>query len=80
MSEIRVLPLPKVTGIWRHDSSKYPEIIKVPMSDGRIITYHIDIEMPHPQCMEAVELIRMWNDNTYGGYKYKGDEKHEKIR
>ena len=48
MSEIRVLPLPKVTGVWEHDSSKYPDLIKVPMSDGKVIRYHIDIEMPHP--------------------------------
>jgi hypothetical protein len=52
MSEIRVLPLPKVTGVWDHDVSKYPDRIRVPMSDGKVVTYHIDIEMPHP-CFEA---------------------------
>ena len=67
MSEVRVLPLPKVTGIWRHDSSKYPEIIKVPMSDGRIITYHIDVEMPHPGFVKAMEGIRKMEV----GYKAK---------
>ena len=67
MSEIRVLPLPKVTGIWRHDSSKYPEIIKVPMSDGRIITYHIDVEMPHPQLMAALENIKRMEGYSRAG-------------
>ena len=52
MSEARVLPLPKVTGVWDHDSSRYPDRIRIPMSDGRVVTYHIDVEMPHP-CLEA---------------------------
>ena len=52
MSEIRVLPLPKVTGVWEHEVSKYPDRIRVPMSDGKVVTYHIDVEMPHP-CFEA---------------------------
>lgn len=52
MSEIRVMPLPKVTGVWEHDASRYPDKIRIPMSDGKVITYHIDVEMPHP-CFEA---------------------------
>ena len=52
MSEIRVMPLPKVTGVWRHDCSRYPDEIRIPMSDGKVIRYHIDVEMPHP-CFEA---------------------------
>ena len=52
MSEIRVMPLPKVTGVWRHDSSRYPDEIRVPMSDGKVVTYTIDVKMPHP-CFEA---------------------------
>lgn len=52
MSEIRVMPLPKVTGVWRHDCSRYPDEIRIPMSDGKVVRYHIDAEMPHP-CFEA---------------------------
>ena len=52
MSEIRVMPLPKVTGVWEHDSSRYPDRIRIPMSDGKIVTYCIDVKMPHP-CFEA---------------------------
>lgn len=52
MSEVRVLPLPKMTGFWDHDVSRYPDRIRVPMSDGQVVTYHIDVEMPHP-CFEA---------------------------
>ena len=52
MSEIRVLPLPKVTGVWRHDCSRYPDEIRVPMSDGKVVRYQIAVDMPHP-CFEA---------------------------
>ena len=52
MSEVRVLPLPKVTGLWQYENSKYPDVIKVPMSDGKVITYRMDVQQPHP-CFEA---------------------------
>lgn len=52
MSEVRVLPLPKVTGLYDHDVSRYPDRIRVPMADGRVVTYVIDVQMPHP-CLEA---------------------------
>ena len=52
MSEIRVLPLSKVTGLWQYENSKYPDVIKVPMSDGKVITYRMDVQQPHP-CFEA---------------------------
>lgn len=52
MSEVQVLPLPKVKGYWKYDCSRYPDVIKVPMSDGKVITYHIDVDLPHP-CLEA---------------------------
>ena len=41
MSEsVQVLPLPKVLPIWEH-GGRYPEIIRVSMSDGKVITYRI---------------------------------------
>ena len=52
MSEIRVPPLPKVTGLWQYENSKYPDVIKVPMSYGKVITYRMDVQQPHP-CFEA---------------------------
>ena len=66
MSEIRVLPLPKVTGVWKHDASKYPDVIRVPMSDGRVVKYVIDVEMPHPCLTAAINGIR-----RMVGYQYK---------
>ena len=54
MSEVvQVLPLPKVHPIWEHPGiSKYPETIKVSFSNGKVVTYRIDVEIPHP-CFEA---------------------------
>ena len=64
MSEtVQVLPLPKVKGYWQHESSRYPDIIKVPMSDGRVITYHIDVEQPHPCLVEAMKIIERMKKN-----------------
>ena len=63
MSEVQVLPMPKVFPIWEHSCSRYPETIRVSFSDGKVITYHIDVEMPHP-CFEAAmkNIERMKNN------------------
>ena len=65
MSEIRVLPLPRVTGIWEHDYSKYPDRIRVPMSDSSVQTYLLSVEMPHPALAAAIENI-----NKMEGYSH----------
>lgn len=57
MSEIRVMPLPKVHGEWEHEDSRYPETIKVSFSDGRVVTYRIDVQQPHPCFLESMDLI-----------------------
>jgi len=57
VSEIRVMPLPKVTGVWKHDCSKYPDIIRVPMSDGKVVKYVIDVELPHPALVAALKNL-----------------------
>ena len=64
MSEIRVLPLPKVTGIWKHDSSKYPDVLKVPMSDGTVVKYVIGIEQPSPAFLK--EKLDKFTDMCVG--------------
>lgn len=72
MSETRILPLPEVTGIWKYESSTYPDVIKVPMSDGKVVKYTIDVDLPHPSFEKAMENVRKMKV----GYQYKG--KHEK--
>ena len=64
-----------VAAIWEHDSSDYPDLIKVPMEDGQVVTYRQEIKQPHPQCMKALDLIRIMKDCTYGGYKAKHEKK-----
>ena len=73
MSQIK--PLGTGAPIWECDGSDYPDILKMPMEDGNVITYRREIEQPHPQCLKAVELIRMMKDNTFGGYKGKHTKK-----
>ena len=70
MSGIRILPLPKVTGIWTYDGSKYPDIVRVPMSDGKVIRYVLDIEQPAPVLREKLRRFR----NTCVGYEMKKPE------
>jgi len=54
---MQVLPLPKVRGIWKHRASRYPDVIRVPMSDGKVVKYVIDIEQPHPAFLESMRII-----------------------
>ena len=61
MSEFRVMPLPKVTGIWKHDCSRYPDEIRIPMSDGKVVRYQISGEMPHPWFVAAMKNIERMN-------------------
>ena len=64
MSEVRVLPLPKVSGTWEHDYSKYPETIRVAFSDGKTVKYRIDIEQPHPCFEAAMKNLERMNKNV----------------
>ena len=72
---IRVIPTPHVTGYWHHESSDYPDEIKVKMADGESVTYVRKIEQPHPKCQQAIDLIRVMSECTYGGYKAKHEKK-----
>ena len=68
MSEVRVLPLPKVDARYRRTGGKYPETIRVAMSDGKVITYRIDIPQPAPFLKEQLDAF----SDLCIGYK-KGD-------
>ena len=48
VSDLRVLPLPKVDAHYGPIGGKYPETIRIAMSDGKVITYRIDMEQPRP--------------------------------
>lgn len=72
---VRILPTQHVTGYWEHAWSDYPDRVKVKMADGTKVTYVREIEQPHPQCAKAIDLIRVMNDCTYGGYQPKHTKK-----
>ena len=68
---IKVKPLSPVAAIWERDISIYPDIIKIPMEDGHVITYRMEVQQPAPQVIKTLELIRIMNHCAYGGYKGK---------
>ena len=62
-------PLIPVRSIWEKDSlSKYPETIRIPMDDGHVISYRLDVEQPHPCFLQAMDLIKSMKQ---GGYQHK---------
>ena len=73
MSDIRVLPLPKVDARYGDIGGKYPERVRIAMSDGTTQWYRIEVEQPRPQVMETLRLIRAMKDNIYGGKGKTGD-------
>ena len=58
MSELQVLPLVRVDAKYGPAGGKYPERIRVAMSDGTTQWYTIEIKQPNPQLMAALENIR----------------------
>lgn len=57
MNDLRVLPLPKVDARYGKYGGKYPEIIRVAMSDGRVIPYRIDIPQPAPVLKDKLDAF-----------------------
>lgn len=53
--KIQVFPLPKVLPIWAHKFSKYPEAIRVSMSDGKVLRYVLDVPQPAPVFREQLD-------------------------
>ena len=60
-----------VAPIWEHDSSDYPDVIKVPMEDSKVITYRREIEQPNPSFLKAMDNL----DNFVCGYRPKHAKK-----
>ena len=68
--KIQTIPTTMVTGYWDPgSSSEIPEAIKIVMANGTRAVYRLQVEQPHPQCLKAIDLIRIMNETTYGGYK-----------
>lgn len=73
----KVKPLIDVTPQWDHDTSIYPDIIRIPMEDGKVIDYRMDTGQPHPSFIDCMNIVRKWHDqDIMVGYQYK--PRHEK--
>lgn len=57
--------------IWEREGSDYPDLIKVPMEDGNVITYRRDITQPGPVFLDTRKLIGILERSACGGYKRK---------
>lgn len=77
----RVLPdQTKIAAVWDNDDGRYPSTIRVPMSDGKLVTYRLDIQQPHPAFLTAMEQAQKMRRTVLGYCKtddYIG--KHEKT-
>jgi hypothetical protein len=79
----RVLPdQTKIAAVWDNDDGRYPSTIRVPMSDGKLVTYKLDIQQPHPAFLTAMEQAQKMRRTLFGYSSelpkyYKG--KHEKT-
>ena len=71
----QIKPLPQSAPIWEYETSDYPDLPKVPMENGHVITYRREIEQPEPRVMKCIDLIRVMNKCTYGGYKPRRNKK-----
>lgn len=40
----RIRPLLEISGTWWKSSSTYPELLRIPMRDGRVIRYVMDAQ------------------------------------
>ena len=58
MSEMQVLPIVKVDARYGPLGGKYPERVRIAMSDGTTQWYVKEISQPSPACLSACENIR----------------------
>ncbi len=74
MEETKVVqhkPIIEINHIFEHETSDYPDFLRVPMDDGQVIKYRRVVTQPQPQLQKSLELIRLMNENIHGGYQYK---------
>lgn len=44
----KIEPLSNVRYFWEHAEEGYPDKIRLAMSDGKIVTYRLEVEQPKP--------------------------------
>ena len=65
----KIKPLIDVGAVWEHESSEYPDFVRIPMRNGKVVRYRLDMVQLHPAFRAAMENIRV-----IVGYQYKGPE------
>lgn len=75
----RKRPLANVVAIWEREDGIYPDVIRVNMEGGQVVTYRIDVTMPHPCVVKNREIMDRWAEQDGGttviGYKAKHADK-----
>lgn len=67
----RIRPLADVNACWEYESSDYPDLIRVTMENGHVVTYRRDIQQPG--FMNVMELLsRLPVKPGYSGKHEKG--------
>ena len=66
MENRRAKPLIAIRAIWDWESiSKYPDTVRIPMDDGNVVTYRLDVQQPHPAFLTAMEQIKAMPKGSY---------------
>lgn len=63
----RIKPMISVNAIYERDASTYPDVIRIPMSDGHVVSYRIDEKEQHPAFTRAMEMVAVLKEHVYGG-------------
>lgn len=71
----RISPLAKVKSDYEHESSTYPETIRVAMEDGSVQRYQLITDQPHPCFAAAMSILRRW---PVGSYQYPYGRKKDR--
>lgn len=53
----KIEPLSNVRYFWEHVEEGYPDKIRLAMSDGKIVTYRLEVEQPKPKSWNPINEI-----------------------
>ena len=76
---MRVKPLAEVCPIYDGPDSEIPEAIRIPMDNGKVLTYRLDtVDAAKQSCQTALDIIRHWRkqDEVIG---YQAKHQHKKT-
>lgn len=70
-------PLIEMVTIRETDWNPYPDIVRVPMTDGTVQNYQIVVPQPHPAFQQVIHLLDKLP--VYGGYKAPEIKKRRRL-